>query len=234
MYRAGLFVGLREISLASAGFRLRQRGSRLRLNQGDVGAVDRPVDGNVFAKVTRPDRLTGLRLRLRDVAGVHRSVCCCVAKQHAHRRGQTWCVAANGVSDAHQRDFQALRVCDAGEINDVLMRVGARRPTRDGTGARHGRIGNANDRIGKDKNDGEIAILATGAAFNADWAGRRQADIECTGTAMDFSGNSTKKRNVSRATGVTHQSVTAVTGDVIGIVLGFLSRIRSGQVCPDV
>src|SRR6266404_4551131 len=127
-----------------------------------------------------------------------------------------------------------VRIGVAGEINDVLMRVRAGGPTRDRPGTRYGDIGNVDDWIGKDINDREIAILATIAAFNPDWAGRRQTDIECPGTPVDFSGNSTKKRGVSRTAGVTHQSVTTVTRDVVSVVLGFLSGIGPEKVCPNV
>src|SRR2546423_1181003 len=66
---------------------LRQGGARLSLNERNIGTVDNSVNGSVFAEVTGRDRLSGLRLGLRDVARIHAAVRGRVSNQNIQPRG---------------------------------------------------------------------------------------------------------------------------------------------------
>lgn len=87
-----------------------QCGSGCGLHGPNVGAVDGAIRRNVLPEVGGAQGLTGLRLRLRDVARVHRAVARGVAEQDAHRNGNRVAAVARGILHRMQRDEDVLRI----------------------------------------------------------------------------------------------------------------------------
>src|SRR5205823_1318066 len=157
----------------------------MRLHERDVRAVDRAVDGNIFAEVTGCYRLTRLRLRLRDIARVHRPVPGGVAGENAHENGNI--AERRAVIYPEQIDRQRLSVADVCQIDGD--RAAVLRETGNGSSpatlrrcdhVRH------HDRCSERDDDGVITARPTGSRFDSRWTSDRKIDIKVSGRAMRF------------------------------------------------
>src|SRR5947207_13008129 len=89
--------------------------ARSRLNKADIGAVDDSIHGDILSEVIHVYGLAGLKLRLRDIAGIDYAVGGGVAFQEID--GQSRITRSCGASrDSVQGDRAPGGVRHAGEI----------------------------------------------------------------------------------------------------------------------
>src|SRR5580704_9338303 len=98
----------RRPSGRSRGDGLRQTCAGVRLHKPNVGTVDLTINGYVLAEVTQSHRLSGLRLRLSNVARVNQTVAGSVPREDAHWNRNI--SAVEEASDSKQVDVQSLSV----------------------------------------------------------------------------------------------------------------------------
>src|SRR5438874_1785987 len=97
-----------------AAYDLRQYRADFRLHQIYVGAVNRTVDGYIFAEARCIYRLTYFRLCQCHIIGRHRTGFVGIAKKHSH--WNTYVVRAGSVADTRERNADSLSIRHSGEI----------------------------------------------------------------------------------------------------------------------
>jgi len=147
----------------------------MRLDQRDIGAVDRTVYGYVFAEIIHRHRQSRLRLRLRYIARINGAVRGRVADQNAHGVGKS--------------SNCAIDICNASELDrDVLSGRHIHRHrtlirVRAGGDRSCSRNATIHNRIGKAKDQRVGVVHTAAAAFDSITVSN--IEIESTSRAMD-------------------------------------------------
>src|SRR5947207_15914637 len=99
--------------------------ARSRLNKADIGAVDDSIHGDILSEVIHFYGLAGLKLRLRDIAGIDYTVGGSVAFQEID--GQSRITRSCGaIGDSVQGDRATGGVRHAGEVDGYIIPGGTR------------------------------------------------------------------------------------------------------------